>query len=271
MFSPDGNHFWDGQKWQSALSPDGRWRWDGRQWTPLEARPEALRATVQIAAAAAPGAAAPQPHSWQVVTPQSRSLAAQAGPAPATQAGTLPGLDGPRRKTNRVVGYRREPTLWTNKLVLMATCYFVGGGIYGIVLTAALAPIYHDRFFYGVRTASQMTSRQADDLATFATSIFVGVSVFFSAIAILLGLASFRRISLVFNLQLIGTLFCIFSFIGDVTTSADQRDLIPPNIFWSSVIINLAGGVLFFVLLFARRAHGAWGLKKVPVYADAVD
>src|SRR6267378_5738799 len=30
--SPDGQWYWDGQKWASTLSPDGRWRWDGAQW-----------------------------------------------------------------------------------------------------------------------------------------------------------------------------------------------------------------------------------------------
>lgn len=30
--SPDGNYYWDGQKWASAVSADGRWRWSGTQW-----------------------------------------------------------------------------------------------------------------------------------------------------------------------------------------------------------------------------------------------
>jgi hypothetical protein len=32
--SPDGNNFWDGQRWMASLSPDGRWRWDGTNWMP---------------------------------------------------------------------------------------------------------------------------------------------------------------------------------------------------------------------------------------------
>lgn len=31
-WSPDGHWFWDGLKWNDALSPDGRWRFDGREW-----------------------------------------------------------------------------------------------------------------------------------------------------------------------------------------------------------------------------------------------
>jgi len=30
--SDDGNWFWDGQMWRSAMSEDGEWRWDGREW-----------------------------------------------------------------------------------------------------------------------------------------------------------------------------------------------------------------------------------------------
>jgi hypothetical protein len=32
-WSADGNWFWDGLKWNDAISPDGRWRFDGREWT----------------------------------------------------------------------------------------------------------------------------------------------------------------------------------------------------------------------------------------------
>jgi hypothetical protein len=37
--SPDGQWFWDGQKWLSTLSPDGTWRWNGSSW--IAARPAA--------------------------------------------------------------------------------------------------------------------------------------------------------------------------------------------------------------------------------------
>ena len=30
--SPDGQLYWDGQKWASTLSADGAWRWDGQIW-----------------------------------------------------------------------------------------------------------------------------------------------------------------------------------------------------------------------------------------------
>ena len=34
QFSPDGLWWWDGSRWQPAISQDGRWRWDGRGWVP---------------------------------------------------------------------------------------------------------------------------------------------------------------------------------------------------------------------------------------------
>ena len=39
QISPDGNHYWDGQRWMPTLSADGRWRWDGTTWTPTQAKP----------------------------------------------------------------------------------------------------------------------------------------------------------------------------------------------------------------------------------------
>ena len=42
--SPDGQWFWDGQKWMTTLSPDGRFRWDGRQWAAFS--PPAIRPTL---------------------------------------------------------------------------------------------------------------------------------------------------------------------------------------------------------------------------------
>lgn len=32
MISPDGNWWWNGFQWVSAISPDGRWRWNGVGW-----------------------------------------------------------------------------------------------------------------------------------------------------------------------------------------------------------------------------------------------
>lgn len=31
-FSEDGRLFWDGNKWESAISADGAWRWTGTEW-----------------------------------------------------------------------------------------------------------------------------------------------------------------------------------------------------------------------------------------------
>ena len=39
QISPDGQWFWDGQKWLTTLSPDGQSRWDGRNWVAAGAPP----------------------------------------------------------------------------------------------------------------------------------------------------------------------------------------------------------------------------------------
>lgn len=39
--SPDGQWYWDGQKWITTLSPDGQSRWDGRGW--IAARAPAVK------------------------------------------------------------------------------------------------------------------------------------------------------------------------------------------------------------------------------------
>jgi hypothetical protein len=38
QISPDGNQYWDGQRWMPTLSIDGRWRWDGATWTPNQTK-----------------------------------------------------------------------------------------------------------------------------------------------------------------------------------------------------------------------------------------
>jgi hypothetical protein len=35
-WSADGNWFWDGSKWNDAVSADGKWRFDGREWKPFQ-------------------------------------------------------------------------------------------------------------------------------------------------------------------------------------------------------------------------------------------
>jgi len=51
QLSPDGHHYWDGQRWMPTLSADGRWRWDGATW--IAANPTSPT-TATAAAPAAP-------------------------------------------------------------------------------------------------------------------------------------------------------------------------------------------------------------------------
>ena len=54
QLSPDGNFYWDGVRWASAVTPDGAWRWDGRGWRSSVRRQSgrSSRTAVLIAAAA---------------------------------------------------------------------------------------------------------------------------------------------------------------------------------------------------------------------------
>ena len=40
QFSSDGNWWWDGTQWRSAISPDGYYRWNGTAW--VAARPAGM-------------------------------------------------------------------------------------------------------------------------------------------------------------------------------------------------------------------------------------
>jgi hypothetical protein len=36
QFSSDGNWYWNGQQWVTAISPDGKHRWTGTAWRPVK-------------------------------------------------------------------------------------------------------------------------------------------------------------------------------------------------------------------------------------------
>ena len=65
-WSADGNWFWDGTKWNDAVSSDGRWRFDGQTWQPFSgARSPMPPPPVPVGAAApAPAALEEAPPSW---------------------------------------------------------------------------------------------------------------------------------------------------------------------------------------------------------------
>jgi len=52
--SPDGAHYWDGGRWQSAYSADRQWHWDGARWTAADARPGPTSSTAIAVAQPAP-------------------------------------------------------------------------------------------------------------------------------------------------------------------------------------------------------------------------
>jgi hypothetical protein len=73
-WSPDGNWFWDGERWNDAISEDGKWRFDGSAWvaftgarTPMPSPIPAPPSSPSSSPAAAP--AAPVPPSAQAVLP----------------------------------------------------------------------------------------------------------------------------------------------------------------------------------------------------------
>lgn len=62
QWSTDGNWFWDGQRWNDALSPDGHYRFDGRAWQPYGGQRTPMPPPLVAAAApvfVAPAAPAP--------------------------------------------------------------------------------------------------------------------------------------------------------------------------------------------------------------------
>jgi hypothetical protein len=52
MLSPDRQYYWDGARWNSAMTPDGAWRWSGSAWVPARRTPGM---TTQLAIAVAAG------------------------------------------------------------------------------------------------------------------------------------------------------------------------------------------------------------------------
>ena len=54
-WSADGNWFWDGARWNEAVSDDGKWRFDGSDWKPFAGERSAMPSP------AAPEAPVPQP------------------------------------------------------------------------------------------------------------------------------------------------------------------------------------------------------------------
>jgi len=71
-WSPDGNWFWDGQRWNDAISEDGKWRFDGAAWVPFTGARSAMPVPIPPPPSAlapslppppVPGASGPMP-SW---------------------------------------------------------------------------------------------------------------------------------------------------------------------------------------------------------------
>ena len=62
-WSADGNWFWDGARWNEAVSEDGQWRFDGTDWKPFAGQ----RSTMP--SPAAPPAPVPEPSPTVVASP----------------------------------------------------------------------------------------------------------------------------------------------------------------------------------------------------------
>lgn len=61
QIAPDGNHYWDGQRWVPTISVDGRWRWDGANWTPTQTSSISASSASQLTPQPVPGLQAPAP------------------------------------------------------------------------------------------------------------------------------------------------------------------------------------------------------------------
>jgi hypothetical protein len=65
-WSPDANWFWDGFKWNDAVSPDGKWRFDCRQWQQFHGQRSLMPAQPLYQAAAGPAPSPPGPPAVQL-------------------------------------------------------------------------------------------------------------------------------------------------------------------------------------------------------------
>jgi len=63
-WSGDGNWFWDGDRWNDALSQDGKWRFDGSAWQPFAGPRTAMPAQPLYPPAPPPPPPPPPPPAW---------------------------------------------------------------------------------------------------------------------------------------------------------------------------------------------------------------
>ena len=97
--SADGNWWWDGARWQPAVSGDGLWRWDGEHWQPAveidaedpEAVSQLFDSTADQRFAAAGRLLVQRRSEWQPATPELAELVGRVAPAVERTAGQ-PGL-----------------------------------------------------------------------------------------------------------------------------------------------------------------------------------
>jgi hypothetical protein len=83
-WSADGNWFWDGARWNDALSEDGKWRFDGANWQTFAGQRTAMPAHPPYSSAPpAPSAWAGAQGAVAAAQPPAAPVAAAAAPLPA--------------------------------------------------------------------------------------------------------------------------------------------------------------------------------------------
>ena len=109
-WSADGNWFWDGAKWNDAVSTDGRWRFDGQAWQPFSgARTPPPPSPIPVAAAAAPTPVEEPPPSWLAPSEVDRLRNEQAArERAAVEAAANPPAPLPKELDWRYVGSTME-------------------------------------------------------------------------------------------------------------------------------------------------------------------
>ena len=87
-WSQDGNWFWDGDKWNDALSQDGKWRFDGGAWQPFAGQRTAMPVQPLYPAAPPPPPAPPVAPPPPPAPAWAGSAAAAPPPPPPPPPGT---------------------------------------------------------------------------------------------------------------------------------------------------------------------------------------
>ena len=110
-WSSDGNWFWDGLKWNDAISPDGKSRYNGREWKPFKGQRSLMPPSpLPQSAAPPPPTPAPPPDlpSWVAQSEVDRLAQEKRDREVFAVQAALPQMPPPPELDWRLVGQRMK-------------------------------------------------------------------------------------------------------------------------------------------------------------------